>query len=144
MNMAGGEHTLADRSNWDIAFKTAQFSSSVRANIAAGVELYTYPAEIAAWYHPASSENGLKTGSELQIFPSPASEDLFIMWNKGNNKSYDIRIYDLTGKMIMERFINGNQGTNPVHLDVSNLETGLYIIQVRSGNDSQEQRLLVK
>jgi len=143
-SLAGGKHAYADRANWDVAFKTAQFSSSVRANIAAGVELYTYPAEIAAWYHPASSENGLKTGSELRIFPLPAAEDLFVSWYKANNEAFDIRIYDLTGKMILERFVTGHQGTNPVHLDLSTIGTGLYIIQVRSGDETQEQRLLVK
>ncbi len=143
-SLAGGDHAHANRSNWEIAFMTKQFSSGIRANIAAGVELYTYPAGLSEWGTTSSSTPGLKAGSELQVFPSPASKDLFVSWNKGSNDSYDIKLYDITGKLILERSVTGRQDSDPVHLDISSLETGLYIIQVRSRNATQEQRLLVK
>jgi hypothetical protein len=143
-SLAGGDHVHVPRDNWEIAFKTEQFSSSVRANIASGVELYTYPAELSAWEPSSVTTPGFNKGGTLKLFPVPAGEDLFISWEKGNNDPYDISLYDLTGKMILEHPVAGRQGTDFVHLDISTVKTGLYIIRVQSNNATEVQRLLVK
>jgi len=49
-SMANGEIVNTQNNNWDIAFSTDAFSSTIRINDGKGVELYTYPlGDTSAW-----------------------------------------------------------------------------------------------
>lgn len=49
-NLENGIDTIVARENWDLGFTTSNFSISILANTAAGVEVYTYPmGDTADW-----------------------------------------------------------------------------------------------
>ncbi|MFA5782897.1 MAG: T9SS type A sorting domain-containing protein, partial [Bacteroidales bacterium] len=60
-----------------------------------------------------------------KIYPNPSSSNIYI--NTDNDiKSTFIRILDITGRLIKQETIK----TKKTELDISNLQNGLYIIEI--------------
>jgi hypothetical protein len=60
---------------------------------------------------------------ELKVYPNPATNELTIASGK---KMSSITIYDVVGRIVLERTVNSEQ----VNLDVSGLNCGLYFVRV--------------
>lgn len=67
--------------------------------------------------------------NHFSIFPNPTTGKLYITTNV---QSYDISIFNMTGQLIQKRNFNSNSTL----LDISNLPTGLFLIQL-SENEMQ-------
>lgn len=67
----------------------------------------------------------------FSLFPNPATNNLYVLFNE--SQKTDIKIYDLSGKLILKQFSNG---TEKVDLNISSLKNGVYTIQV--GNKSMK------
>jgi len=81
--------------------------------------------DVAFFIIDGIDENSLET----KIYPNPASELITI---ETNTSKGEIRIYDITGKLILSTIFNSNQAK----IDVSHLDKGSYIL-VTSNNTSQ-------
>jgi hypothetical protein len=62
-------------------------------------------------------------GNEVQLYPNPVKNILFIDGLTGKSK---ISIYDSRGKMILNKPVTGNQ------IDLNNLQSGLYTIIIET------------
>ncbi len=61
---------------------------------------------------------------EVNIYPNPSNNDLYIL---SNDTSIDkIQIYDLQGKLLIDEHFSNS----PNYINVSNLNNGLYILQL--------------
>jgi hypothetical protein len=81
------------------------------------------------------------TGSELTIYPNPSDGEIKITVN--NYKQYSneqIKVMDMTGKIIEKRKV---EGTNTI-LDLSNLKSGIYLIQVGSLKNRVTEKIILK
>ena len=84
-------------------------------------------------------ENKLNTG--ISIFPVPADGVLNI--KVGQSGKYLIKITDPTGRIVLNKQMHlDNMESNPLLLD--NLSTGLYYIEVQSGDNSMKQKFIIK
>ena len=63
----------------------------------------------------------------LAIYPNPV-DNLLILKNVKKNIKY--KLYNLTGQLLLESTYNGDT------IDVSNLETGMYLIILSDENDN--------
>ncbi len=74
------------------------------------------------------------------MFPNPVLNDLNISFNeqKYNNK---IIIYDLTGKQVYSCVENTGKN-NIIKLNLSNLVKGIYLIQMRFGDEIVNHKFL--
>lgn len=71
--------------------------------------------------------------NSISIHPNPANENITI--KSKNQLSYSsISIYDLSGKMVLELFTEIEQ------IDVSNLDNGIYFLELKNENDVQLSR----
>lgn len=71
-----------------------------------------------------------QAASSLKVYPNPASGLVHFEYNY--NKSSVIRVFDLTGKQMIE--IPANEGA--AKLDVSNFSNGLYIYEIHGEDNS--------
>ncbi len=76
--------------------------------------------------------------SSTEIYPNPAS-------NKVNVVSYavginTIEVYNLRGQLVLRKEVNANT----ISLNTSNLETGLYIMNIKSDNTSIKRKLIIR
>lgn len=74
----------------------------------------------------------VKNDNNLNIYPNPAGNELHIHLPSGG-AMINIRLFDISGTCVMDKKI---QGDNPlVTFDISNLNSGIYFVQIQSDND---------
>ena len=81
-----------------------------------------------------SIENTGKESSLIRIFPNPTNRHITIV---GIDGKANVRIYDLLGKELMNRQVNSN-----IALDISQLNAGMYLIEVREKGKWYTERLI--
>jgi hypothetical protein len=76
-------------------------------------------------------------GNSVKLFPNPTEGVTYLEFEKTAN--YDIRVYDLSGKMV-ERISARN---NLITLNTEDYTQGMYIVDIRDENNDQLQLKLV-
>ena len=91
---------------------------------------------------PSSVINSLAavhpTISQLNIYPNPAKDELFIVFP--NATDYDISIFDLTGKVCLHE----ENRTMGKALDISSLSPGIYTLHLIIKNQVYSRKLLIQ
>ena len=90
---------------------------------------------------PVGMDNPVKPLS-VEIYPNPASGKAAIYINLETESQILISITDLSGRIILDEKISGNQNFMPV--DISNYSKGIYLVKVQSGNRSVVKKLVVQ
>ncbi len=71
-------------------------------------------------------ENDAYLNENIEIYPNPATDNLFVNLSKVNG-SKSMKMMDMFGKVVFE---SSNQSS--VNVDMSNLNKGMYIVQIQS------------
>jgi hypothetical protein len=74
----------------------------------------------------------------FNLYPNPATESITISIENGLDKNQKLRIIDVSGKLVMESYINSTQAI----LDISKLKKGVYFVTLFT-NKGQKTRKLV-
>jgi len=101
--------------------------------------------DVAALSPCATSVNEVVLNDIVNVAPNPANENTNFNIILRNNKEVSIDLYDLTGKLI-DNVTNSymNKGVHSISYNTSNLNSGIYIFQVSSGNEVNSGKLIVK
>ncbi len=83
-----------------------------------------------------SSVGELNAGN-LQIFPNPASEMLTV---KSETELRQVRVFNQTGQVVTGEVLN----SKVYHLDVSEFDAGIYLLQIESVDGWSLNRIIVK
>ena len=145
-DMDAGSVGKVFREFWDIAFKTGYsgYTSSIRTNTTMGVELYTYPhADTSAWSPATSTGKEFSPGSNVRLYPVPASENLFILHQLDTQHPLNISVFDLTGKRILNRMEEA-ANKRELKLDVSDFPQGIYILKLQNTEVQAVSRFSVR
>lgn len=89
-------------------------------------------------YNASSSKNTVLQDRALFIGPNPVKDHLII--RSSLEGDIDLTIYDITGKEMMHR----SELSSGATLDVSELNSGIYLYSVKSGNKLETGKLIVK
>ncbi|MFZ4477873.1 MAG: T9SS type A sorting domain-containing protein, partial [Saprospiraceae bacterium] len=73
----------------------------------------------------------------MKLFPNPAQTDVSIAFSSLKASEYELRISDLTGKVLSSSVQQANTGLNAARVNVANLVPGLYLAEIRSGDAIQ-------
>jgi hypothetical protein len=73
---------------------------------------------------------------EADIYPNPASSYVSVRFNSIGDQSVSLSICDLSGKMLAHTNTQTQAGVNVVTLSVSDLQSGVYLLQVRNSDGS--------
>ena len=93
---------------------------------------------LQSWTPPTASNNDLAI-NKLTIYPNPLNSNYRILHINSNFKEdINIKIYDISGKEIL----NKQLATNTI--DLSSLNTGVYIVGVKHKDINFSSRLIVK
>lgn len=81
--------------------------------------------------------NSVKESIAVQIYPNPATSKLNV--NVGDI-SASVAIFDITGKMVNSfENVSGN-----LEMNVNNLNKGVYMVKVNSGNATEVKKVVIK
>lgn len=81
---------------------------------------------------------------QLEVYPNPANDEIWINIKDLNNNNVDVNIRDITGKLVLTRFLRVNQGQIQSSVDVSMLNKGMYILELIDGNNKYSGKVVVK
>lgn len=98
-----------------------------------------------------AAQEKLSTGAEvvglsepeqgrILVYPNPAKDKVFVTL-PSVEKSISIKIYDISGKLIMSE-ISGN--TNILELNTTVLEAGIYLLEMNTANKAGRNRLIIE
>lgn len=74
----------------------------------------------------------------VSLFPNPANDELYIKGLNGFKSAVKVKIYDLGGKLLIEKNLDEN------HLKIHFLEKGVYIIDIQKENHTFYRGKLIK
>jgi hypothetical protein len=77
---------------------------------------------------------GLKKNSEFTLYPNPVDNILII--ESRNSEVVEIRIFSISGKLIIDQILNSKR------LDLSSLDSGLYLIEIIAANRSDIHKII--
>ena len=88
-------------------------------------------------------QNKITTTNHLKIIGNPVNDQLTLNYTTGSDKMIDIRIYDMTGRVIMSNKMNSFKGDNMISFPlVSNMKKSMYTIEVINGTDIQAKKFI--
>ncbi|MBK7937874.1 MAG: T9SS type A sorting domain-containing protein [Lewinellaceae bacterium] len=83
--------------------------------------------------------------SAVHIAPNPAVDQLFVRFDLKEMESLRYAVHDLTGRLMTEgEFGNLNAGKNTRTLELGNLPSGMYQLEVISGSGSRTEKFVVE
>jgi len=79
----------------------------------------------------------------LILFPNPAQDITTLKFTSESNDQIQLRVMDMTGKMISSQQIYTTYGENMVQIDVSNLASGRYMLHFHGANTNATMAFIV-
>ncbi len=79
----------------------------------------------------------------LNIYPNPASGNMFVKLTSDRAELLNVRIVDISGREVLVDKIYSIAGEKTHKLDISKLNTGIYSIVVNSEGQSSNKRLVI-
>ncbi len=76
--------------------------------------------------------------TEFSVFPNPVTDQLTILRTSNYNSDANLKIYDITGKLVYTQLIN----TNSIQVNVQDFNSGVYLLEVRSQNNVEMIKLI--
>ncbi len=67
--------------------------------------------------------------ADLQVYPNPATDQLMVSFQGGEEQETQLLVYDLSGKLMESRVLATVPGANVQTLVVANYPTGIYFLQ---------------
>ncbi len=75
---------------------------------------------------------------------SSLKKQLSIVFNSNYKQDTEIKIFDITGKLIYEKIIMSEKGRNEVNLNLDYLSNSIYIINLTDTNKSVSKKTIIK
>lgn len=73
--------------------------------------------------------------NKVTVYPNPVSTDFSLEFHMNKPEQYTVRVFNVSGKKMMESQTTGIYGSNKVSFRAEELALGKYIVQVRFGNE---------
>ena len=105
---------------------------------------YSLIANISNVAFRMSAPEVLKMESNYSIFPNPAQNEVNVDFTLSSNKTVELRVYDITGKLVIANTFEGVEGLNKNVIDISNLNKGIYMLECNDGDKVQTSKLLIE
>jgi len=89
------------------------------------------------------SAEEFEDNASMNIFPNPAGEKLTVQYNIARDCNINIRIFDITGKLVLTNQPYAQKGMNSFELELGILPRGIYIVNVTDGLESIMRKLIL-
>jgi hypothetical protein len=78
------------------------------------------------------------------LFPNPASQSVRVGFELGLGEEATVRVLNAMGQAVQTTAHAGIAGGNVVELNIADLASGMYFVEVTTGADRAVERLIVK
>lgn len=80
----------------------------------------------------------------LRVYPNPTVGRVQLAFGLPAEQPYTLRLFDLTGRLLLHRADTGSAGENILSLDLGDWAAGLYILEVQTDGLKEQQRLVIQ
>ena len=88
----------------------------------------------------STSENTLQ---DFVLFPNPNKGNFTVQFNSTSNNEIKINVYDISGRRVFENNFE-NTGLFSQNIQLNNLQSGVYIVNVQDGNTKEVKRIIIE
>ena len=81
---------------------------------------------------------------DMSVYPNPVTDNLFLKFSLQNESKIVVKMLDMAGKTVMVEAFEGVIGENLHTMNVSDIKSGLYVLQIETGNGRAIQKVLVQ
>lgn len=85
----------------------------------------------------------LSTNNDYKLVPNPAKTYVDIQTNLSARGPVSVRIIDMSGKATLEKSETVDSGRQIIKLNTESLIQGTYIVEIKSGNKTSSQKLII-
>jgi hypothetical protein len=82
--------------------------------------------------------------SGMKMYPNPASESVNISFSADNAENGEITVTNLMGQLVYSNNVEVTEGYNFINLPVKQLNSGIYMVTIRTNTGISTQKLIVK
>ncbi len=82
--------------------------------------------------------------NELLLYPNPVKETLNVVFTSRSNQEAAINIIDLRGALVKSEKVNLRNNLNEISLNVSNLNAGIYFVQLSTNEGVVTKKLIIE
>lgn len=82
--------------------------------------------------------------STVSIYPNPTSNELNVNFEMNRSSDVEIRVMDMTGKLVMINNLNSQEGQNKVQIATTELPLGMYFLTMIAENQIVTKRFIVQ
>ena len=76
------------------------------------------------------------------VYPNPFKSELFMKYANMDNGIAILKVFDFTGKTIINRNIEISESSGEFYLDLHSLPNGVYFVEYSSGDFIYHQKVL--
>lgn len=147
---------LSKSTNGGVSNETINFNTTVvgtyfvrvtgRTGFFNSTACYTLRANISASNFRELPENRITYEdlvSEFNVYPNPNNGEFTVTFNSDNNYEATLKVYDLTGREVFAKALNVEEYVNQTNIQLNNLETGVYLIELSDGNTRSVKKVMI-
>ena len=82
--------------------------------------------------------------STVSIYPNPTSHELNVNFEMTRTSDVEIRVMDMTGKLVLANNLNSQEGQNKVQINTSDLTLGMYFLTMIAEDKIVTKRFIVQ
>ena len=98
----------------------------------------------SAWFSFSTPcKEGEMMENMMEIFPNPATESITVGYLTDDAGSVTISVLDITGKKYISEVKEAVSGINSYSLNLGNLESGVYFVQIKNGENQVIDKVIV-
>jgi hypothetical protein len=86
--------------------------------------------------------SAISANLRMNMYPNPASGAVQLIFNSSSYTEWSLKVFNAVGKKMLEDKISISEGNNHFSLDITSLSSGIYFVEVISGNDGFIQKLV--
>lgn len=91
------------------------------------------------------NNNVAKANLVFKTYPNPSNGIVNIEWNNSESSNVNAQLYDLSGKLILEKTYNSNNTfTSKEIIDLSHLNTGNYFLKIESDQKVGTEKIILQ
>lgn len=139
--------------NWEVFIDGTSLGTWANlTNILEGIDFYPtdgasefYIDNLSFDHTDGASVNELIGGvSNFQVYPNPASSVATVSFNVDQASEVAVRLIDLNGKVLVSNKLEASNGTSSVELNTSNIQAGIYNVELTINGERSVKRLVIQ
>jgi hypothetical protein len=78
-----------------------------------------------------------------QNVPNPFNSISEITYSSLNSNEVDFKVYNMLGKVVMNKTVKAEKGSNTIEVDASSFSPGIYVYSIKNGDKTITKRMIV-